>query len=242
MKAFNSFSILFATHAESQIEQRQRESIEDYIQNYGFNFSSDKTKIIGQLVDSVGNIVEIEENVNIDITKEVLRLFKLGLSDFKRNLNENLLSPEYNTNRLETLKAIKFQLESLLNEVNDKFPNSYDLVINESLKPAIAYTDNYIQQLYKSNTIVIKPIKLNWNSSIVSLCRFIMLSKENNSNNKNQPYITNEIHEILDFVAENVTYFNKKINRDTLVRSTKEERINSPSGFTRIKKPKKKTN
>jgi hypothetical protein len=69
-----------------------------------------------------------------------------------------------------------------------------------------------------------------------------MLSKENNSNNKNQPYITNEIHEILDFVAENVTYFNKKINRDTLVRSTKEERINSPSGFTRIKKPKKKTN
>jgi hypothetical protein len=239
MKALNNFSILFATHAESQIEQRQRELIDDYIQNYGFYFSSDKTKIIGQLADSEGNISEIEENVNIDITKEVLRLFKIGLSDFKRNLNEDLLNPEYSADRLETLKVIKFQLEFLLVDVNDKFPNSYEFVINEALKPAIDYTDNYIQQLYKSNTIVIKPIKLNWNSSNVSLCRFIMLAKENNSNNDNKPYITNEMHEILDFVAENFTCLNEKIKRDTLVRSTKEERINSPSGFTRNRKQKK---
>jgi hypothetical protein len=240
MNPTNIFQNLLDTHSDKQVLSRHSELISEYINIYGFTYSPDKSKVIGKIPDNDGNLMIIEEIIEIDVTKVNLETFSQGLYAFKKELNQSILEPNKDLSKLEYLKIIKLQLDDLQPVFEEKLNISCEPVIKEILIPAINFTSKYIDQLNTIGIIAIEStITLNWNANVNMITKFINEATEPHGGNNNEPLITNKIEDIVDFIHQNFTWKGNKFNKETINRSLKPDKVQKENGFTRIRNPKK---
>jgi hypothetical protein len=238
MKSIEFFINLLDTHSDSQVKESHKELIHEYLNFFEFKYSEDKKSIIGFIPDSEGNLIEIEENIEIDVISSNLFAFEQALYLFKKELNIEILEARIDMTKLEYLNVVKIQLLDLESIFNEKLPESKTVIIPKILNPAIEFVSNYINQLNTTSIIVLEPPKkLNWNGNINLLGKFIKDVIEPTEINNNSPLITNHLLEIIDFISENFTWQGAKINKESLNRSTREDKKQNPDTFHRKRKP-----
>jgi hypothetical protein len=162
--------------------------------------------------------------------------FTQALKNFKSDVNQYVFDKIPNETKLTYLKITKNSLNEQYKGCQLKLSEYSDIwysIINE----AISFTDNYILQITDGVVYYNPPVKkLNWTANVNMLAKLIVELSEPNKENGNSKLVEQPINDMIDFFSYYFLCKGKPLNRDTLLRSSKSDKVSGSKLLTRKSK------